>query len=107
MVLLPQQGNPPLIVARRPRRENFISRCEAIITSIVIFVSVTTAKPTPICANPLVADVNPALCPQRMFHAASVKAPLPPGEGGTDEVDIIIDNLLAKLINQLKNHRSN
>ena len=37
-----------------------------------------------------------------MFHAASVKAPLPPGEGGADEVDIVIDNLPAKLINQLK-----
>jgi len=65
------------------------------------------AKPTPICANPLAADVNPALRPQRMFHAASVKAPLPPGEGGADEVDIVIDNLSAKLINQLKNQRSN
>jgi hypothetical protein len=60
------------------------------------------ANPTPICANPLAAEVNPALRPQRMFHAASVKAPLPPGEGGVDEVDIVIDNLSAKLINQLK-----
>jgi len=68
----------------------------------VIFVSITTAKPTPICANPLAADVNPALRPQRMFHAASVKAPPPHGEGGADEVDIVIDNLSAKLINQLK-----
>jgi len=37
-----------------------------------------------------------------MFHAASVKAPPPPGEGGADEVDIDIDNLPAKIINQLK-----
>ena len=37
-----------------------------------------------------------------MFHAVSVKAPPPPGEGGADEVDIDIDNLPAKLINQLK-----
>jgi hypothetical protein len=73
----------------------------------VIFVSVTTAIPTPICTNPLAADVNPALRPQRMFHAASVKAPPPPGKGGGDEVDIVINNLPAKLINQLKNQRSN
>jgi hypothetical protein len=38
-----------------------------------------------------------------MFHAASVKALLLPGEGGADEIDIVIDNLLAKKINQLKN----
>jgi hypothetical protein len=57
----------------------------------------------PICANPLAAEDNPALCPQRMFHAVSVKAPLPPGEGGTDEINIVIDNLPAKLINHLKN----
>ncbi len=37
-----------------------------------------------------------------MFHAASVKAPPPLGEGGADEVDIDIGNLPAKLINQLK-----
>jgi hypothetical protein len=61
----------------------------------------------PICANPLAADVKPALRPQRMFHDARVKAPPPPGEGGTDEVDIDIDNLPAKLINQVKNQRSN
>jgi hypothetical protein len=42
-----------------------------------------------------------------MFHAASVKAPPPPGKGGGDEVDIVINNLPAKLINQLKNQRSN
>ncbi len=42
-----------------------------------------------------------------MFHAASVKAPPPPGEEGADEVDIVINNLPAKLINQLKNQRSN
>jgi hypothetical protein len=36
-----------------------------------------------------------------MFHAASVKAPLPLGEGGADEGDIVIDNLSAE-INQLK-----
>jgi hypothetical protein len=60
------------------------------------------ANPAPICASPLAADVNPALRPQRMFHAASLKAPLPPGEGGANEVDIVIDNLSDKLINQLK-----
>jgi hypothetical protein len=65
------------------------------------------AKPTPICANPLAADVNPALRPQLMFHAASVKAPLPPGEGGADEVNTVINNLSAKLINQLKHQWSN
>jgi len=42
-----------------------------------------------------------------MFHAASVKALLPPGEGGADEVGIVNDNLSAKLINQLKNQRLN
>jgi hypothetical protein len=42
-----------------------------------------------------------------MFHAVSVKALPPPGKGGADEVDILIDNLPAKLINQLKNQRSN
>jgi hypothetical protein len=65
------------------------------------------AIPTHICASPLAADVNPALRPQQMFHAASVKAPPPPGEGGADEVNIDIGNLPAKLINQVKNQRSN
>jgi hypothetical protein len=41
---------------------------------------------------------------QRMFHAASVKAPPPPGKGGADEIDIVVSNLPAKLINQLKNN---
>jgi hypothetical protein len=31
-----------------------------------------------------------------MFHAVSVKAPPPPGEGGANGVDIVIDNLQAK-----------
>jgi hypothetical protein len=57
------------------------------------------ANPTPICTNPLAAEDNPVLHPQRMFHAASVKAPLPPGKGGASEIDIVIDNLQAKLIN--------
>jgi len=59
------------------------------------------AKPTPICAYPLAADVSPALRPQWMFHAASEKAPPPSGEGGTDEIDIVVSNLPAKLINSL------
>jgi hypothetical protein len=37
-----------------------------------------------------------------MFHAASLKALLPPGEGGADEINIVIGNLLAKIINHLK-----
>ena len=37
-----------------------------------------------------------------MFHAASVKALPPPGEGGADEIDIVVSNLPAKLINQLQ-----
>jgi hypothetical protein len=51
---------------------------------------------------PLAAEDNPALRPQRMFHAASIKAPLPPGKGGANEINIVIDNIQAKLINQLK-----
>jgi hypothetical protein len=65
------------------------------------------AKPTPIYAKPLAAEDDPALGPHRMFHAASIKAPLPPGEEGADEIDIVINNLLAKLINQLKNQWPN
>jgi hypothetical protein len=42
-----------------------------------------------------------------MFHAVSVKAPLPPGEGGTNEIGIAIGNLLAKIINQFKNQWPN
>jgi hypothetical protein len=42
-----------------------------------------------------------------MFHAANVKAPPPPGEGGANEIDIIVDNLPAKLINRLKNQWPN
>jgi hypothetical protein len=38
-----------------------------------------------------------------MFHAASVKALLPPRKGGANEINIVINNLRAKLINQLKN----
>jgi hypothetical protein len=65
------------------------------------------AKPTLICANPLAKEDNPTLRPHRMFHAASVKALLPPDKGGADEIDIVIDNLPAKLINQLKNQWPN
>jgi hypothetical protein len=65
------------------------------------------AKLTPICANPFAAEDNPALCPQQMFHSASVKAPLPPDKGGANEINIVINNLLAKLINRLKNQRPN
>jgi hypothetical protein len=65
------------------------------------------AKLTPICANPLAAEDNPALRPQRMFYAASVKALLPPGKGGANEINIIINNSLAELINQLKTQRPN
>jgi hypothetical protein len=60
------------------------------------------AKPTPICANPLAAEDNPALRPQRMFHAASVKALLPPGKGGVNQINIVINNQPAKLITRLK-----
>ncbi len=102
VILFPQQGNPPWIVACCLRRKNLETRREA-----SNFVSVKTAKPTPICAYPLATDVSPALRPQRMFHAASVKAPPPPGKGGTDEIDIIVSNLPAKLINQLKIQRPN
>jgi hypothetical protein len=37
-----------------------------------------------------------------MFDAASVKAPPPPGKGGADEINIVVSNLPAKLINQKK-----
>ncbi len=37
-----------------------------------------------------------------MLRAVSVKAPPAPCEGGADEIDIVINNLPAKLINQLK-----
>jgi hypothetical protein len=57
------------------------------------------AKPTPICAKPLAAEDNPALRLQQMFHAVRVEALLPLGEGGTNEIDIVINNSLAKLIN--------
>jgi hypothetical protein len=58
--------------------------------SSVNFVFVNTASPTPICTNPLAADVNPALRPQWMFHAASVKAPLPPGKESANEIDTVV-----------------
>jgi hypothetical protein len=64
----------------------------------VAFASIKTAITTPICAKPIVGENNPALRLQRMFHAASVKALLPPREGGADEIHIIINNLLAKTI---------
>jgi hypothetical protein len=56
--------------------------------SSVIFISVKTATSTPICANPLVAEANPAFRPHRMFHAATEKVPQPPDEGGAEDVDI-------------------
>jgi hypothetical protein len=73
----------------------------------VTFVSINTVNPTPICAKPLAAEDNTALRLQWVFHAASVKAPLPPGKGGTNEIDIVIGNSLAKTIDQLKNQRPN
>jgi hypothetical protein len=60
------------------------------------------AKPTPICTKPLATEDNPALCLQQMFHAASVKVLQPPTKGGTDEINIVINNLPGNLINQLK-----
>jgi hypothetical protein len=42
-----------------------------------------------------------------MFHADNIKALPPPGKGGANEIDIVIDNLPAKLINRLKNQRPN
>ena len=107
MVLLPQQGNPPWLWLAALDARILYPDARRVCRTSIIFVSVTTAKPTPICANPLAADVNPALRPQRMFHAASIKAPPPPGKGGADEVDIVIDNLVAKLINHLRNQQSN
>jgi hypothetical protein len=71
------------------------------------FVSVKTANPTLICTKPIAADDNPALHPQRMFHAASVKALLPPGEEGANEIDIVMGYLPTKIINQLKNQWPN
>jgi hypothetical protein len=56
------------------------------------------ANRTPICTNLLAAEDNPALCLQRMFYAASLNALQPPRKGGTDEIDIIIDNIPTKLI---------
>jgi hypothetical protein len=61
------------------------------------------AKLTPICTKPLAAEDNPPLHPQWMFHAASVKALLSPGKGGANEIDIVNNNSLAKIINYLKN----
>jgi hypothetical protein len=58
------------------------------------------AEPTPICTSPLATEDNATFRPQRMFHAASVKALLPPGKGVTNEINIVINNLPAKLINR-------
>jgi hypothetical protein len=69
--------------------------------------TVKKAHPTPICTKPLAAEDNLALCLQWMFHAASVMAPLPPGEEGANEIDFVIGSLLAKVINQLKNQQLN
>ena len=100
VVLFPQQGNPSLIVACRLHASTLYPDARQVWRLSPNFVSVDTASPTPICANPLAADVNPALRPQQMFRAASVKAPLPPGEGGADEIDIVVGKFPAKLINQ-------
>jgi hypothetical protein len=53
------------------------------------------AKPTPIYTNPFATEDNPALRLQQMFHAVSVKAPLPPGKEGANEINIIINNSLV------------
>jgi hypothetical protein len=73
----------------------------------VTFVFVNTANSTPICTKPLAAEDNPALRLQWMFHAASVKAPLPPGKGGANNIGIVIGYSLAEVINQLKNQQLN
>jgi hypothetical protein len=72
----------------------------------VIFTSVSTAQFTPICANPLAADVKPVFCTQRMFHVASKKVPLSPDQGDPNETDIVVDNCpINKLINPKTNSR--
>jgi hypothetical protein len=42
-------------------------------------------------------NVNPFPRPQRMFHAATEKVPLPPDEGGAKEADIVV--IRSQLIN--------
>jgi hypothetical protein len=72
--------------------------------SFVIFTLVETARFTPICTNPLAADVNPVFHPQRMFHIASEKVPLFPNQGDANKTDIVVDNCpINKLINPKTN----
>jgi hypothetical protein len=74
--------------------------------SFVIFTSVKTAQFTPICTNPLAADVNPVFCLQRMFRVASKKLPLSPNKGDANETNIIVNNCsINKLINPKANGR--
>ena len=58
--------------------------------SSVIFISVRTAAPTPICANPLAAEANPRFRPHLMFQVAIEKVPLSPDRGDASMTDISV-----------------
>jgi hypothetical protein len=77
------RATPPLIMACRLRGDDVGIRCvPRVFVVCVNFTSVRSAHPTPICANPLAAAANPVFRPQRMFHVASKKVPLPPDPRG-------------------------
>ncbi len=70
----------------------------------VIFSLVKTAQFTPICANPLAADVSLVFRPQRMFHVASKMVLLSLNQGDANETDIVVNHCpINKLINPKTN----
>jgi hypothetical protein len=70
----------------------------------VIFTLVKTTQLTPICANPLAADINLVFHQHCMFHVASEKVPLSHDQGDANETDIIVNNCP---INKLNNSKTN
>jgi len=95
MVWLPEQGNPPFMLAQGFCQEHLGSRRHAGVAVIGNFHFRQNRTPDPIFASPLAANVNPFPRPQRIFHAATEKVPRPPDEGGAEEADIVM------IINQL------
>ena len=81
MTVLPNEGNPPCLwpVAF----DEMILYPDAYLgyRSSVIFISVKTAAPTPICTKPLAAEANPRFQPHQMFQVGIEKVPLSPDQG--------------------------
>ncbi len=66
--------------------------------SSVIFIFIKMAAPIPICANPLAAEANPRFQMHLMFQVAIKNVPLSPDQGDPIGADIVVNNLLIKLI---------